>query len=48
MNIPAKRIWMISDTHFGVRSNSREWMDIIEDYFFNYLIPLLKNDYDFI
>lgn len=45
MNIPAKRIWMISDTHFGVRSNSREWMDIIEDYFSNYLIPLLKSEY---
>jgi len=35
---------MISDTHLGVRSNSREWMDIIEDYFKNSFIPLLKKE----
>ena len=39
-----KRIWMISDTHLGVRSNSREWMDIIEDYFRNFFIPLLRRE----
>ena len=45
MNIPAKRIWFVSDTHFGVRSNSREWMDIIESYFYDFYIPLLKREY---
>jgi DNA repair exonuclease SbcCD nuclease subunit len=44
MNIAAKRIWMITDTHFGVRSNSREWMDIIESYFYDFFIPLLQNE----
>jgi len=38
------RIWLISDTHLGVRSNSREWMDIIEDYFRNFFIPLLQKE----
>ena len=42
--INAKRIWLISDTHLGVRSNSREWMDIIEDYFRNFFIPLLEKE----
>lgn len=45
INIEAKRIWLISDTHFGVRSNSREWMDSIEDYFLNSFIPTLKKEY---
>ena len=39
-----KRIWLISDTHLGVRSNSREWMDIIEDYFRGFFIPLIKKE----
>ena len=42
MEVNAKRVWLISDTHFGVRSNSREWMDIIEDFFTKQFIPLLK------
>lgn len=45
MNIDAKRIWLISDTHLGVRSNSREWMDNIESYFRDFFIPLLKQNY---
>ncbi len=45
MRIDAKRIWLISDTHLGVRSNSREWMDIIDDYFNNFFIPLLREKY---
>ena len=44
MKIDAKRVWLISDTHFGVRSNSREWMDIIEEFFTKQLIPLLKEE----
>jgi DNA repair exonuclease SbcCD nuclease subunit len=44
MNIEAKRVWLITDTHFGVRSNSREWMDIIEQFFTQQLIPLLKKE----
>lgn len=44
INIEAKRIFFISDTHFGVRSNSREWMDIIESYFRDFFIPLLRRE----
>ena len=44
MKIDAKRIWLITDTHFGVRSNSREWMDIIESFFREQFIPLLKTE----
>jgi len=40
-----KRIWLISDTHFGVRNNSVEWIDIIEDYFYNFFIPLVEKNY---
>ena len=28
-----KRIWMVSDSHLGCRSNSGLWLQIIEDYF---------------
>jgi DNA repair exonuclease SbcCD nuclease subunit len=39
------RIWVISDTHLGCRSNSVLWLNIIEDYFFNFFIPLVKKEY---
>ena len=45
MRIDAKRIWLISDTHLGVRSNSREWMDNIESWFRDFFIPTLKSNY---
>ena len=45
LKIDAKRIWLISDTHLGVRTNSREWMDTIEDYFMNHFIPIIKREY---
>lgn len=41
----AKRIFMISDSHLGCRSNSVLWLQIIEDYFFNFFIPLVKREY---
>ena len=45
MRIEANRIWLISDTHLGVRSNSREWMENIESYFREFFIPLVKENY---
>lgn len=36
---------MISDIHFGVRSNSLEWLQIQKDYFNNFFIPLLKSKF---
>jgi DNA repair exonuclease SbcCD nuclease subunit len=46
MNLPqAKRIWMITDTHLGVRNSSEEWIQIIRKYFFDWFIPLVKKEY---
>jgi DNA repair exonuclease SbcCD nuclease subunit len=40
-----KRFINVSDTHFGVRSNSVEWMGIHREYFFDWFIPMLKKNY---
>ena len=36
------RFHIISDTHFGVRSNSIEWIEIQYDFFEKFYIPYLK------
>lgn len=41
MNIDVNDIWLITDLHFGVRSNSLDWLDIQKDYYYNYFIPFL-------
>lgn len=41
----AKRVWFITDIHFGVRGNLVEWIDIQEDYFRNFFIPLVRKNY---
>lgn len=33
------RFVLISDIHFGVRSNSLEWIENIKNYFYNFFIP---------
>lgn len=35
------RFVLISDIHFGVRSNSLEWIENIKNYFYNFFIPNL-------
>ena len=40
-----KRVIFITDTHLGIRNNSNEWMDIHQDYFENFFIPLCKKIY---
>lgn len=40
-----KRIWFITDTHFGVRNNSNEWIDLMQSYFDDWFIPLVKKNY---
>lgn len=37
-----KRAIFISDLHFGVRSNSIDWVNIQEDYFNNFFFPFLE------
>ena len=48
INIPnidkVNKIHIIGDIHYGVRSNSKEWIDITNNYFDNYLIPYLKEN----
>lgn len=39
-----KRAFLVSDTHFGVRNNSVEWLQIQKDYFNNFFIPLLEKE----
>lgn len=38
------RIWIISDTHIGVKNNSKEWLGFFENYFHSSLLPLLREE----
>jgi len=40
-----KRAWLISDLHFGMRSNSMEWLELQKEYFYDFFIPLVKKNY---
>jgi DNA repair exonuclease SbcCD nuclease subunit len=40
-----KRAFLISDTHFGIRNASVEWMDTHSAYFNNFFFPLVKEHY---
>lgn len=40
-----KRFINVSDTHFGVRSNSVEWMEIHRSFFLDWFIPHIKKNY---
>lgn len=40
-----KRVFIISDTHFGIKSNNLDWINVQEAYFNDFLIPLLKREY---
>ena len=44
LKIPFNRIFLLSDTHFGVRNNSIEWLENQLDFFYNFYIPFLKNN----
>jgi DNA repair exonuclease SbcCD nuclease subunit len=45
LNSGAKRAWIISDTHLGVRNSSNEWIEIMRDYFNDWFIPLVKKNW---
>lgn len=36
------KILLTSDWHFGIRNSSKEWLEIQEDYFYNFFIPTAK------
>lgn len=39
-----KRLFLISDLHFGIKSNNPEWLKIQSDYFYNFFIPFVKEN----
>lgn len=39
------RVWMITDTHLGVRNSLEEWIEIQRDYFYNDFLPRVKREY---
>jgi len=41
-HIDYQKIWLISDLHFGIRSNSLEWLQNQIQFFSNFYIPYLK------
>ena len=45
MKIEAKRAFIVSDTHFGARSNSIEWLDMMKDWFNSDFIPKVREHY---
>jgi DNA repair exonuclease SbcCD nuclease subunit len=44
LKIKSSNIIYISDIHFGVNSSSEEWQENIKDYFYEFFIPLVKNE----
>lgn len=38
------KIWIISDTHFGVRNNSKKWEDIMYSWMNDYFFPLIETE----
>lgn len=40
-----KRVWILGDVHFGVRSSNMEWFEITKSYFEDFFIPLLEKEY---
>jgi hypothetical protein len=42
IHIQFNKIFMLSDIHMGVRSNSLEWLNNQEQYFYDFYIPFLK------
>jgi len=44
-NKNAKRVWIISDSHFGARNNSVEWLERMISYFEDFFIPTVKEHY---
>lgn len=39
-----RKIWLIADTHFGLKGDDPEWLDDYIGYFDNVVIPLMKKE----
>jgi DNA repair exonuclease SbcCD nuclease subunit len=44
-NKKAKRVWLLGDTHLGIKNNSNEWIDQTREYFFDWFFPLIRKNY---
>jgi len=42
--IKYNRIFLLSDLHLGIRTNSLEWLKNMKDFFYNFYIPYLKKN----
>tara|TARA_Y100000385_G_scaffold257893_1_gene285465 strand:+ start:15 stop:1103 length:1089 start_codon:yes stop_codon:yes gene_type:complete len=40
----SSRIWWITDLHLGARNNSIEWLDRMTEYYYEFFIPLVKEN----
>ena len=40
------KVFIFTDTHLGARSNSTEWMDIMEEAHFDFIIPTIKEHFE--
>lgn len=36
------KLWMTTDSHFGVKNNSEEWLEIARSYYYDFFIPELE------
>lgn len=41
----AKRVWFFTDPHIGVRNSSVDWMDAMESYFRDEMLPAMRAGY---
>lgn len=44
ININFKKLFLLSDLHFGVRANSVEWLENQMNFFNHFYIPFLKKN----
>lgn len=36
------KVWMTTDSHFGLKNNSEEWLEIARSYYYDFFIPELE------
>lgn len=47
MNLPnIRNIYLVGDTHFGIRNNSIEWSTIQREFFLNFLLKKIDEDFN--
>jgi DNA repair exonuclease SbcCD nuclease subunit len=39
------RCWLITDTHFGIKNSSNEWIDIQKSFFYDWFLPIVRDNY---